>query len=32
MNNMGWVLPVNFEDSLKKTILWTVNNQKWLEE
>ncbi len=32
MKNLGWELPINFEESLKKTVLWTVNNQKWLEE
>ena len=30
--NMGWSLPINFEESLKKTILWTLNNPEWLEE
>ena len=25
-------LPVNFEDSIKKTVLWTLKNQEWLEE
>lgn len=29
--NLGWKLPVNFEESLKNTILWTVKNNKWLE-
>ena len=29
---MGWKMPFSFEDSLKKTILWTLENQKWLEE
>jgi dTDP-D-glucose 4,6-dehydratase len=28
---LGWELPVNFEESLKNTILWTVKNNKWLE-
>jgi len=32
MENMGWILPYSFEESLKKTILWTLENQKWLEE
>lgn len=32
MKDMGWILPVGFEDSLKKTVLWTVENKKWLEE
>ena len=30
--NMGFKLPLNFEDSLKKTVDWTLENQKWLEE
>lgn len=29
---MGWELPINFEESLQKTILWTLENQEWLEE
>lgn len=32
MFNMGWALPINFEDSLNKTIMWTLNNPEWLEE
>ena len=32
MEEMGWHIPVPFEESLKKTILWTVDNKKWLEE
>ena len=28
--NMGFKLPVNFEESLKKTVEWTLKNQKWL--
>lgn len=32
MASMGWKLPVNFEDSLEKTIRWTLQNKKWLEE
>jgi len=32
MTNMGWKLPVNFDDSLKKTIDWTLENKEWLEE
>jgi dTDP-glucose 4,6-dehydratase len=32
MFDMGWRLPVNFEDSLKKTIQWTIKNKEWLEE
>ena len=31
--NMGFKLPVNFEESLKKTVEWTLmkENNKWLE-
>jgi len=29
---MGFKLPLNFEESLKKTVEWTLQNQKWLEE
>lgn len=32
MESMGWKLPVNFEQSLKKTVDWTINNPLWLEE
>ena len=32
MFEMGWTLPINFEDSLKKTILWTLSHPDWLEE
>lgn len=32
--NLGWKLPMSFEDSLKKTIEWTMTekNLKWLED
>lgn len=30
MEKMGWKLPVNFEQSLKKTIQWSLQNKKWL--
>ena len=29
---MGFKLPINFEESLRKTVEWTIENQKWLEE
>lgn len=29
---MGFNLPINFEESLKKTVEWTLENKKWLEE
>jgi|TARA_R110000796_G_scaffold137919_5_gene253997 dTDP-glucose 4,6-dehydratase len=32
MRDMGWEIPVEFEKSLKKTIEWTLRNQKWLEK
>ena len=30
--NIGFKLPVNFEQSLEKTVKWTLENQKWLNE
>ena len=30
--NMGFKLPLNFEESLEKTVKWTLENQKWLEK
>ena len=30
MENLGWSLPINFEDSLEKTIRWTLENPRWL--
>ena len=27
MKSMGWVLPVNFEESLEKTVKWEMNNK-----
>ena len=29
---MGFKLPLNFEESLRKTVEWTLENSKWLEE
>ena len=29
---MGFKLPINFEESLRKTVQWTLENQKWLDE
>ena len=31
MFEMGWKIPVPFDESIKNTILWTLENQKWLE-
>ena len=31
MQDMGWSIPSKFESSLKKTVEWTVNNNKWLK-
>ena len=31
MKDLGWKLPVKFEDSLQKTIEWTINNPEWIE-
>jgi len=30
--SMGFNLPINFEESLRKTVEWTIENKKWLEE
>lgn len=30
--NMGFKFDVDFEESLKKTVLWTLENPHWLEE
>lgn len=30
--DMGWQLPVSFDDSLRRTIKWTLEHQEWLEE
>ena len=32
LNQMGWRLPLTFEDSLQKTIRWMVQNPDWLDE
>jgi len=29
--SMGFSLPLNFEESLRKTVEWTLENKKWLE-
>lgn len=29
--NMGWEIPVSFEESLRKTIEWTIEHSEWLE-
>jgi len=30
MEKMGWKIPKSFEESLKKTVLWTVDHKQWL--
>lgn len=32
MKSMGWSLPVNFEESLHKTVQWYLENKKWLNQ
>lgn len=32
MREMGWVLPVPFQESLEQTIEWTLKNDKWLNK
>ena len=31
LTDLGWSTPVCFENSLRKTIEWTLNNPEWLE-
>lgn len=31
INNLGWSPPVSFEESLKRTVKWYLNNPSWLE-
>lgn len=31
MKALGWVPPVNFEDSLRRTVEWTIANPEWLQ-
>jgi dTDP-D-glucose 4,6-dehydratase len=28
--DLGWRPKFNFEESLRKTVLWTLENEKWL--
>ena len=30
--DMGWKLPINFEDSIAKMVSWTLDHKEWLEE
>jgi dTDP-glucose 4,6-dehydratase len=32
LKELGWVMPKTFEESLIKTINWTLKNQEWLKE
>ena len=32
MHDLGWVQPVGFDEAIRRTILWTVDHRKWLEE
>lgn len=29
--NLGWEMPVDFEASLRKTVMWTLNHREWLK-
>jgi dTDP-glucose 4,6-dehydratase len=31
LKELGWIPPLTFEDSMKKTIEWTLKNQIWLK-
>jgi len=30
LKELGWEPPLNFDESLKKTVMWTMENKKWL--
>ncbi len=30
MKDLGWEIPMSFENSLTKTVQWTISNPKWL--
>ena len=30
LKNLGWVPPVNFEESLKQTVEWTLEHKEWM--
>jgi dTDP-glucose 4,6-dehydratase len=30
LEKMGWKIPMDFEESLKRTVLWTVKHKQWL--
>jgi dTDP-glucose 4,6-dehydratase len=32
MDNMGWKMPVGFDEAICRTIQWTLKNTKWLDE
>eukprot|EP00964_Phaeocystis_antarctica_P159924 scaffold131153_cov66-Phaeocystis_antarctica.AAC.4 len=32
LKDMGWLLPLNFEESLRNTIQWTLDNPSWLDQ
>lgn len=32
MRKLGWSLPLTFEESLRKTIEWTLQNKHWIKE
>lgn len=32
LKDMGWTIPMNFEESLANTIMWTLENKRWINE
>lgn len=32
LRDMGWKLPLTFEESLRRTISWTVANPTWMDQ
>jgi len=31
LKKLGWKIPLSFEESLEKCVLWTIKNQTWLQ-
>ncbi len=32
MTDMGWTMPVGFDESIRRTVLWTLKHPQWLDE
>ena len=31
MKERGWTIPVGFDESLRRTVEWTLENRRWLD-